>query len=123
MVTLLDDKRIKHPPFAPPFLKSGKLIIESAIVSFARTPNGGLVVPPGATTTQSRDLIVALSFPRSARSATPHFSSYPQAGRLITPSFPASGGDRIKPGARCDTLELANTCSQCSWNTSQFQYV
>jgi putative tryptophan/tyrosine transport system substrate-binding protein len=97
--------------------------IESAIVSFARTPNGGLVVPPGATTTQSRDLIVALSFPRSARSATPHFSSYPQAGRLITPSFPGSGGDRIKPGARCDTLELANTCSQCSWNTSQFQYV
>ena len=27
MMTLLDGKRIKHPPFAPPFLKSGKLII------------------------------------------------------------------------------------------------
>jgi len=27
MMTLLDGKRIEHPPFAPPFLKSGKLII------------------------------------------------------------------------------------------------
>jgi glutathione S-transferase len=27
MMTLLDGKRIKHPPFAPPFLKSGELII------------------------------------------------------------------------------------------------
>jgi hypothetical protein len=27
MMTLLDGKRIKHPPFAPPFLKSGKLIV------------------------------------------------------------------------------------------------
>ena len=27
MMTLLDGKRIKHPPFAPPFLRSGKLII------------------------------------------------------------------------------------------------
>jgi putative ABC transport system substrate-binding protein len=35
--------------------------IESAIVSFARASNGGLVVPPGTTTTQSRDLIVALA--------------------------------------------------------------
>jgi glutathione S-transferase len=27
MITLLDGKRVKHPPFAPPFLKSGELII------------------------------------------------------------------------------------------------
>jgi glutathione S-transferase len=27
MMTLLDGSRVKHPPFAPPFLKSGKLII------------------------------------------------------------------------------------------------
>jgi glutathione S-transferase len=27
MVTFLDGKRVKYPPFAPPFLKSGKLII------------------------------------------------------------------------------------------------
>jgi glutathione S-transferase len=27
MITLLDGKHVKHPPFAPPFLKSGKLII------------------------------------------------------------------------------------------------
>jgi glutathione S-transferase len=27
MMTFLDGKRIKHPPFAPPFLKSGALII------------------------------------------------------------------------------------------------
>jgi glutathione S-transferase len=27
MMTLLDGKRVKHPPFAPPFLKSGELII------------------------------------------------------------------------------------------------
>jgi len=35
--------------------------IESAIVSFARVPNGGLVVPPALTTTQSRNLIIALA--------------------------------------------------------------
>jgi putative tryptophan/tyrosine transport system substrate-binding protein len=35
--------------------------IERAIVSFARVPNGGLVVPPGLTTTQSRNLIIALA--------------------------------------------------------------
>jgi glutathione S-transferase len=27
MMTFLDGKRVKHPPFAPPFLKSGNLII------------------------------------------------------------------------------------------------
>ena len=27
MMSLLDGTRIKHPPFAPPFLKSGKLVI------------------------------------------------------------------------------------------------
>ncbi len=27
LMTLLDGKRIKHPPFAPPFLRSGKLVI------------------------------------------------------------------------------------------------
>jgi glutathione S-transferase len=27
MMTMLDGKRVKHPPFAPPFLKSGELII------------------------------------------------------------------------------------------------
>jgi len=27
MMTLLDGKRIAHPPFAPPFLKSGKLVV------------------------------------------------------------------------------------------------
>ncbi len=27
MMTLLDGKRVKHPPFAPPFLRSGQLLI------------------------------------------------------------------------------------------------
>ena len=27
IMTFLDGKRVKHPPFAPPFLKNGKLII------------------------------------------------------------------------------------------------
>jgi putative ABC transport system substrate-binding protein len=35
--------------------------IERAIGSFARKPNGGLVVPPSATTTVHRDLIIALA--------------------------------------------------------------
>jgi putative ABC transport system substrate-binding protein len=35
--------------------------IESAIVSFAQTPNGGLVVRPAVTTTQNRNLIIALA--------------------------------------------------------------
>jgi putative ABC transport system substrate-binding protein len=35
--------------------------IERAIESFARVPNGGLVLPPDATTTAHRDLIVGLA--------------------------------------------------------------
>src|SRR5215470_752820 len=35
--------------------------IERAIESFARLPNGGLVVPPDTTTTVHRDLIIALA--------------------------------------------------------------
>jgi hypothetical protein len=30
---------------------------------------------------------------------------------------------RFRTAACCDTLELANTCSQCSWKTSQFHHV
>jgi putative ABC transport system substrate-binding protein len=35
--------------------------IEHAIASFARVPNGGLVLPPDATTTSHRHLIIALA--------------------------------------------------------------
>jgi putative tryptophan/tyrosine transport system substrate-binding protein len=35
--------------------------IERAIESFARVPNGGLVLPPDATTTAHRDFIVGLA--------------------------------------------------------------
>jgi putative tryptophan/tyrosine transport system substrate-binding protein len=35
--------------------------IERTIESFARVPNGGLVLPPDATTTAHRDLIIALA--------------------------------------------------------------
>jgi putative ABC transport system substrate-binding protein len=35
--------------------------IERAIESFAREPNGGLVLPPDVTTTVHRDLIIALA--------------------------------------------------------------
>ena len=35
--------------------------IERAIASFANAPNGGLVLPPDATTTAHRDLVIALA--------------------------------------------------------------
>ena len=35
--------------------------IERVIGSFARVPNGGLVLPPDTTTTSHRDLIIALA--------------------------------------------------------------
>jgi putative ABC transport system substrate-binding protein len=35
--------------------------IERAVAAFARSPNGGLIVPSGATTARHRDLIVALA--------------------------------------------------------------
>jgi glutathione S-transferase len=42
MMTFLDGKRVKHPPFAPPFLKSGKLIIGQTanILLFLGTHHG-----------------------------------------------------------------------------------
>ena len=44
-----------------PTLVANVAEIERAIEAFARVPNGGLVVPPDATTTNNRDLIVALA--------------------------------------------------------------
>src|SRR5258708_6855956 len=42
----------------------------------------------------------------------------------VAAAFLESGHRRsISAAARCDTLELANTCSQCSWNASQFHDV
>ncbi len=42
MMTFLDGKRVKHPPFAPPFLKSGKLVIGQTanILLFLGTRHG-----------------------------------------------------------------------------------
>src|ERR1700678_3917182 len=42
MMTFLDRTRIKHPPFAPPFLKTGKLIIGQTanILLFLGTRHG-----------------------------------------------------------------------------------
>jgi len=43
MMTLLDSKRVKHPPFAPPFLKSGNLIIgQTANILLFLGPRHGL---------------------------------------------------------------------------------
>ena len=54
--------------------------IERTIESFARVPNGGLVLPPDATTIVHRDLIIALA----ARHRLP--------GGLPGPFFVAAGG-------------------------------
>src|SRR5580704_5189007 len=42
IMTFLDGKRVKHPPFAPPFLKNGKLIIGQTanILLFLGTRHG-----------------------------------------------------------------------------------
>jgi glutathione S-transferase len=43
MMTFLDSKRVKHPPFAPPFLKSGNLIIgQTANILLFLGPRHGL---------------------------------------------------------------------------------
>jgi hypothetical protein len=34
-----------------------------------------------------------------------------------------SGSWRCRTAVWCDTLELANTCSRCSWKISQFHHV
>jgi glutathione S-transferase len=47
MMKLLDGNRVKHPPFAPPFLKAGALIIgQTANILLYLGPRHGLV-PPG----------------------------------------------------------------------------
>jgi hypothetical protein len=41
-----------------------------------------------------------------------------------TCSMSALGQERtLYAAVRCDILQLANACSQCSWNTSQFHDV
>jgi glutathione S-transferase len=44
MMRLLDSTRVKHPPFAPPFLKAGKLVIgQTANILMFLGPRHGLV--------------------------------------------------------------------------------
>jgi putative ABC transport system substrate-binding protein len=57
--------------------------IERAIESFARTPNGGLFVPPNTTTTLHRDLIVALAA-RHRLPAVYAFRTFVSAGGLMS---------------------------------------
>ena len=46
---------------APAPIENDAAAIEQRIEDFARTPNGGLFVPPDITTDQHRDLIIALA--------------------------------------------------------------
>jgi putative ABC transport system substrate-binding protein len=57
--------------------------IENAIVSFAGKPNGGLVLPPDATTSVSRDLIIALAA-RYRLPAVYSFRLFVKAGGLMS---------------------------------------
>src|SRR5262249_39413312 len=63
--------------------------IENAISSFAREPNGGLVVEPGALTTVHRERIIALA-------ATHHLPAvYPYRFYCISGGLLSYGIDRI----------------------------
>ena len=43
MMKMLEDKRAKHPPYAPPFLKAGKIVIaQTALILFYLGPRLGL---------------------------------------------------------------------------------
>jgi putative ABC transport system substrate-binding protein len=57
--------------------------IERAIESFARRPNGGLVLPPDATTSVHRDLIIALAA-RQRLPAAYAFRLFVTAGGLMS---------------------------------------
>jgi putative tryptophan/tyrosine transport system substrate-binding protein len=61
--------------------------IERTIESFARVPNGGLVLPPDGTTSSHRDLIVALAARHRLPAASERKRSWP-CGRHIRPTPP-----------------------------------
>jgi putative tryptophan/tyrosine transport system substrate-binding protein len=65
--------------------------IENAIGSFAAAPNGGLVVPPDATTITRRDLVIALAA-RHRLPAVYAFRLFVDAGGLM-----CYGADEIEP--------------------------
>ena len=70
--------------------------IERAIESFARLPNGGLVLPPDFTTTFHRDLIVALAA-RYRLPAVYAFRYFVAAGGLM--SYGVDGVDQFRQAA------------------------
>jgi putative ABC transport system substrate-binding protein len=70
--------------------------IERAIESFARVPNGGLVLPPDATTTAHRDLIVGLAA-RHRLPAVYSVRSWVEDGGLM--SYGADQADMFRQAA------------------------
>ena len=64
-------------------VKNDAADVERAIESFARAPNGGLVVPPDITTVVHRDLIVALAT-RHRMPAIYSFRPFVAAGGLMS---------------------------------------
>jgi putative ABC transport system substrate-binding protein len=70
--------------------------IERAIESFARVPNGGLVLPPDATTTAHRDLIVGLAA-RHRLPAVYSVRSFVEDGGLM--SYGADQADMFRQAA------------------------
>jgi putative tryptophan/tyrosine transport system substrate-binding protein len=71
--------------------------IDRAVESFARVPNGGLVVPPDVTTFAHRDLIIALA----ARHSLPAVYSF----RLIV----------LAGGLMSYGLDVVDTCRQAAF--------
>ena len=69
---------------------------ERAIESFARVPNGGLVLPPDATTTGHRDLIIAL-VARYRLPAVYTLRSFVEGGGLM--SYGAEQADMFRQAA------------------------
>jgi putative tryptophan/tyrosine transport system substrate-binding protein len=70
--------------------------IERTIESFAREPNGGLVLPPDATTTVHRDLIIALAA-RYRLPAVYSLQSFVEDGGLM--SYGADQADMFRQAA------------------------
>src|SRR3974390_1430113 len=87
--------------------------IESAVAAFARSPNGGLILPGSAAGRRYRDLIISLAARHRLPAVYPerHFAA---AGGLITyganwiDQYPLAGGyvDRILKGEKAADLPV-----------------
>ena len=96
MMKIIDDKRSAHPPFAPPFLKAGKLdhradreypVLSRPAPELVAARRGGTALGPSARSSPSRDLVVEIHDTHHPISSWLYYEQQKPAAKRRTKEF------------------------------------